>query len=47
MPTIKVDLVKVDTIKDMLTLLMDLLNDDRLSDELREEYGKKFKELEI
>jgi hypothetical protein len=26
---------------------MDLLNDDRLSDELREEYGKKFKELEI
>ena len=47
MPTIKVDLLNITKIKDMLMLFQDLLNDDRLSDELRNEYGTKFKGLEV
>jgi hypothetical protein len=47
MPTIKVDLSNVNNTRDMLMLLKSLLNDVRLSEELREEYGKKLKELEL
>lgn len=50
MPTIKIDLTN-DNIKkltiDTLKLFRDLLNDERLSDELRGEYGKKLEELGV
>ena len=45
MPTIKVDLLNVDKVKDILLILQDILNDDKLSYEMREKYGSRLKEL--
>lgn len=41
MPTVKLDLLNQTIVIDILNLFKDLINDERLSDELRGEYGKK------
>ena len=45
MPRLEIDLLNTELIKDALAILQDLLNDDRLPNDMYLEYGKKFERI--
>lgn len=45
MPRLEIDLLNTELIKDTLTILQELLNDDRLPNDMYLEYGKKFERI--
>jgi hypothetical protein len=45
MPKVTIDLLNIDLVKDSLTIFKDLLNDERLPEELYLEYGSRFDKL--
>ena len=45
MPRLEIDLLNTELIKDALTILQELLNDDRLPNDMYLEYGEKFEKI--
>ena len=45
MPNVTIDLLNTELIKDALTILQELLNDDRLPNDMYLEYGEKFERI--
>lgn len=45
MPRLEIDLLNTELIKDTLTILQELLNDDRLPNDIYLEYGEKFEKI--
>ena len=45
MPKVTIDLLNIDLVIETLTIFKDLLNDERLTEELHLEYGNRFDKL--
>lgn len=45
MPRLEIDLLNTELIKNTLTILQELLNDDRLPNDMYLEYGEKFERI--
>ena len=45
MPKIKLDLLNIEIVKNSLILLQNMLNDERIEESVRKEYGDKLGEI--